>query len=106
MIEESVDEGAVARSIGGFGISDIALRDRTIHDVRVGGWKVLKDGLVNAKVLGEDTLGSVREPVIDVEGGATKIVSWVIPWELTISEPTRPRQSFHRRTREDTRSHL
>ena len=71
VLESAVDEGAVAASDGCAGrLGHVARADRRVDDVRVGRGDVVEDGLVDAEVLGEDGLGGVGDPVIDVECGA------------------------------------
>lgn len=72
MIKSVVDERAVASGVRCLGVSHIAIGDGAVHNVRGRCRDVVKDGLVDAKVLGENTLGGMSEPVVDVEGGSTR----------------------------------
>lgn len=70
VLERAVDEGAVALELPRGPVGDILVADLGGEDVggRVG--DVLKDGGVDAKVLGQDVLGGVVDPVVDHEGCA------------------------------------
>lgn len=49
-----------------------------IHDERVGRRCRVKDGCVDTKVFGQDVLGCVPDPVVDVERCACPVEIWVI----------------------------
>lgn len=70
VLERAVDEGAVARELPRGSVGDVLLADLGGEDVGVRVGDVLKDGGVDAKVLGEDVFGGVVDPVIDHECSA------------------------------------
>ena len=67
VLERAVDEGAVARELPRGSVGDVLLADLGGEDVGVRVGDVLKDGGVDAKVLGEDVFGGVVDPVVDHE---------------------------------------
>ena len=70
VLKGAVDEGGVAVGVGVGHVHDVAVADGSVDDIRVGLGHVVKDGLVDAKVLGQDVLGRVGNPVVNVEGGS------------------------------------
>jgi len=72
MLERLIDKGVVAG--GGTLRRNGAVANGALLDVWVRLGNIVKYGFWDAKVLGEDILGSVREPVVNVEGD-TKIIS-------------------------------
>lgn len=70
VLKGAVDEGGVAVGIGVGEVRDVAVADGAVEDVGRGLGDVVEDGGVDAEVLGEDVLGGVGDPVVDVEGGA------------------------------------
>lgn len=70
VLKGAVDEGGVAVGVGVGHVHDIAIAHGSVENVRIGLGHVIKDGLVDAKVLGQDVLGRVGDPVVNVERGS------------------------------------
>lgn len=78
MLKGAVDVGGGGIHVLVREINDIAVADGPVDDIRELLWEVVEDGLVNAKVLGENVSGRVGKPVINVEGGANAVEVTVI----------------------------
>ncbi len=70
VLESAVDEGGVARQLAGRARGDVLGADGTVEDVGAGDGDLVEDGSVEAKVVGNDVAGGMRDPVVDVERGA------------------------------------
>ena len=72
MLEGAVDKGGVVVNVnvGGGAAGDLLVGLVAVDNVGRGLGHVVKHLFVHAKVLGEDVLGSVRDPVVNVEGGS------------------------------------
>lgn len=78
MLQSAVDKGGISLSIGVGYIRDITITDGAVNDV--GRWRrhIIKDGLVNTEVLSQDVLGSVCDPIVNVEGRASLVEVTVV----------------------------
>jgi len=72
VVKRAVDVGALALvvDVGVGHIDDVAVADSGVLDVRRGSDDVVEDRLIHAEVLGQDVLGGVSDPVVNVECGS------------------------------------
>lgn len=74
-VVEDVRAGASEPAVGS---AVLARRRRGVEDVWVLVGDIIKDGDIDAKVLGEDVTGGVRNPVVDHESRSEGVkVAWV-----------------------------
>lgn len=74
VLQSAVDEGGVALGLGRHCAGDILGCHGGVEDVRAPSWDILENGLGDAKVLSEDRLGRVGDPVVEVKGGTVMLV--------------------------------
>lgn len=103
VLQGLVDVGALLVGVGIRHVSHVAVAHGAIDNVRVGRREVLKHGLVNAKVAGNDVLGRVSQPVVDVESGSNLLAGCPTK-SLSVRGLTQSCQSHHRQRQGGTRS--
>lgn len=79
MVGQTVHVGAVTRGVGVRRVSHVKVAHGAVQDVRRRRGKLLEDRLVNAEVFGDDVLGGVEEPIVDVEGRPVFVSSSLLP---------------------------
>lgn len=82
VLQGAINKRRVTVGVGLGHVDDVAVADGAVEDVRVGRGDVVKDGLVDAKVLGQDGLGRVADPVVNVEGCPVSQVSGIHRLEI------------------------
>lgn len=68
VLQRAVHKRSVALGLLGHGARHVLGRDGGVEDVRVRRGDLVKRRLGHAKVLGQDGLGRVGDPVVEVEG--------------------------------------